>query len=738
MKKGRIIAFFGIILVLSFILNSSLVLSAEYFFENINILEMNLDQKIKYPYPFIETTSGEVDEKMENEMVSSMNFAAAVVPSITLLWPEAGYYYSQDFMLLWIETDLESNCTYNLDGTGEVLLGDINGTDHSEYIYDLADNMNAGPYEVIFNCIDQFGSSSQIDTYFWINHSEINKYFIRHDIGSWEYLISSEEWSGNDEGLLGYYEAFYGIEEEFKYDRIQIYIFENPTALQNYIQDDFLDNSELEVNIETFDNYNIYRFDYNSMKYAIWTTGNTLVASRTYLFGNETAIEIEIPEEIIREYMGKYPSDLKDGICGDGNIDVNNYDGIAEECDGNYEEISCGSNVGECEAGVERRECDPDCTWGEWAECDAVVPVDEVCDGLDNDCDGTNDENFTNLGEGCSVGIGECASNGEYVCSIDTLFTECNVVATDPIEEICTDSLDNDCDGLIDFEDFEDCIPLTILSPLFDEVYSDRKVVFDLFIGTEVDEISYQDLEDARPRSRRLCRSCDEYNRSRSLKDGIHNILFQAFFGGEILDEKNVSFIVDSKAPRISKTEPRNNALTNGEGFYIKLREDNPREIKINFTEEIVVDLQDCEESRGYYECYTDIDLADYDGEYIEYYFTVEDIAGNVVSSKPTKVKVDTTGPTLNNPDSFWEQGDGRYQRYIYFDFNVTEENFDQISYSYIDSRGRERERRICSRLRDGKCETKKSFRSGEYNLMINIKDDAGNVVSEEISFVVG
>src|SRR5690606_10128540 len=73
-------------------------------------------------------------------------------------------------------------------------------------------------------------------------------------------------------------------------------------------------------------------------------------------------------------------------------------------------------------------------------------PSTEVCNGLDDDCDGAVDEGNPGGGGACATGqAGVCAS-GTFFCQNGGLTCQAN---QSPGAEVCN-GLDDDCDGAVD------------------------------------------------------------------------------------------------------------------------------------------------------------------------------------------------------------------------------------------------------------------------------------------------
>ncbi|MCC6809595.1 MAG: hypothetical protein IT381_19350 [Deltaproteobacteria bacterium] len=113
------------------------------------------------------------------------------------------------------------------------------------------------------------------------------------------------------------------------------------------------------------------------------------------------------------------------------------------DCAGLGRTTSCSRNVGECKVGTRT------CAQEGYSECSGIMPAAELCDGLDNDCDNAIDETFATLGAPCTVGRGACKQSGVLVCDPSGADVMCSVVPLLPKTETCN-GIDDDCDGTVD------------------------------------------------------------------------------------------------------------------------------------------------------------------------------------------------------------------------------------------------------------------------------------------------
>jgi len=120
-------------------------------------------------------------------------------------------------------------------------------------------------------------------------------------------------------------------------------------------------------------------------------------------------------------------------------------DGIDNNCDGTadngIEPVATTCGVGAC-ASTGTSSCEGGVLVD---SCQAGAPVAEICDGIDNNCDGTADNGIEPVATTC--GVGACASTGTASCEGGQLVDSCQ--AGSPVAEIC-DGIDNNCDGTAD------------------------------------------------------------------------------------------------------------------------------------------------------------------------------------------------------------------------------------------------------------------------------------------------
>ncbi len=117
--------------------------------------------------------------------------------------------------------------------------------------------------------------------------------------------------------------------------------------------------------------------------------------------------------------------------------------GVDDDCDGDVDEGDfgpCSDGLGAC-----RREGVYQCQ-DSARVCDAQAgpPMDEVCNGVDDDCDGTADDIPR---EPCTVGDGVCVNSGEWRC--EGMARVCDAAPTPGGDEVCN-GLDDDCDAAVD------------------------------------------------------------------------------------------------------------------------------------------------------------------------------------------------------------------------------------------------------------------------------------------------
>lgn len=133
-----------------------------------------------------------------------------------------------------------------------------------------------------------------------------------------------------------------------------------------------------------------------------------------------------------------------------GGIEIcNNVD---DDCNGLVDDAMTGGALRQacssaCGGGTEQ------CVRGDWTGCTAREPTDEVCNGVDDNCDEQVDENCDCVhGETRACGDDEGACRAGIEQCVDGLWSSNCIGEVGPAEEICNNGIDDNCDTRIDEE----------------------------------------------------------------------------------------------------------------------------------------------------------------------------------------------------------------------------------------------------------------------------------------------
>lgn len=269
---------------------------------------------------------------------------------------------------------------------------------------------------------------------------------------------------------------------------------------------------------------------------------------------------------------------------------------------------------------------------------------------------------------------------------------------------------------------------ITLTNPVNNELYSQKSIMLSIDMNKNAN-LYYQ--LNGKAKLTRICTNCISISKKITFAEGQNDmtIIVKDQFGNEAY--QNITFFIDSKKPQINKVEPQGK-FADGE-FIITYSETNVKRIVLNYGNSETgfreVNLTNCSSGKKQ-TCSATTNLVNYDGEEIQYMFTIIDIADNSVSSKPKILDVDISSPVIS--DLYYVVNGNN----VYLRMKVTEQNLDKVE--YIDNTAlKPKLTTLCSTLKDNMCEKKITLKAGTHDIEIRASDKAGNMISQSLTIEV-
>lgn len=269
---------------------------------------------------------------------------------------------------------------------------------------------------------------------------------------------------------------------------------------------------------------------------------------------------------------------------------------------------------------------------------------------------------------------------------------------------------------------------LTVNSPISNTIYGKRSVSFNVTVSERA-KIEYIDNKQSQNGYKMLCTGCSGFTRQLNFNEGSNDINIRATDGAGNKDEKRINFMVDSKAPQISKTEPVSGKYGNG-NFKVYYDEENVKIISLNYRQSLssqvtTLGKNDCE-SGVKKNCSFSATVPDGD---LYYSFEVEDISGKKAVSRQTKITIDNTNPIITLNSSLTTNAPNTYLRRLPLSLSVSE----KADLDYKDLNGNNRFSSLCRNCNSYNRNV--NFAAGAHNIIIRATDKAGNTDEKNLAF---